>query len=533
MDRVFINGRIYTVDADFGLAEAVAVRDGRFLAVGTNEEAGAAAGSGAETIDLGGRVAVPGIVESHLHLSLLGTFLLQINAVGKTKEAVLAEIAAEAGGARAGEWVCGRGWNELTWQDTAMPTRAELDAVSPQAPTCMIRVCGHSVWVNSKALELAGIDRNKPDPVGGEICRDASGEPNGILVDTAAQMVRKLMPPLGDDKKRVAYALAQKHLLSFGITNVHDMAAMSGYDYGTIEFLKRMYEERVLSIGVASYISAYSADEAYRVGPEIGLFGGRFTARGIKFFSDGSLGARSAWMLDDYDDRPGHKGNGRYTDGELYEMVLVARTHGFQPALHAIGDAANRQALDVYERVLKKVPEPLDHRFRIEHAQILDADDLERFSKLGVIPSMQFTHCTSDKDMIGGRIGERRLGGAFAWRTLLDRGSIIPGGSDAPVEPVSPFWGMHAALTRQDRESRPAGGWRPQERTTRREALRSFTIWGAFAAFEEGAKGSVEPGKLADLAVLDRDVMTCEPEAIKDTVCTATILGGEVVYGSL
>ena len=532
MDRVFINGKIYTTDGSFSVAEAVAVRNGIFLAVGTNDEVKTAANSKAEVVDLGGRVAVPGIVESHLHLSLLGTFLLQINAVGKTKEAVLAEIAAEARTAKPGEWVCGRGWNELSW-DGAMPAKAELDAVAPDVPVCMIRVCGHAVWVNSKALEMAGIDRNSPDPVGGEIERDASGEPNGILVDTAAQLVRALPPPLSDQKKRQAYALAEKHLLSFGITNVHDMAAMSGYDYGTIEFLKKMYEEGVLKIGVASYISAYSAEDAYRAGPEAGLFGGRFTARGIKFFSDGSLGARSAWMLGDYDDRPGHRGNGRYSDGELYEIVRAAQVHGFQPALHAIGDAANRQALDVYERVLKELPEPADHRFRIEHAQILDAADIPRFSQLGVIPSMQYIHCTSDKDMIGLRIGERRLTGAFAWRTLLDRGSIIPGGSDAPVEPVNPFWGMHGAVTRQDHNGNPPGGWRPEERATRVEALKSFTIWGAYAAFEEGIKGSVEPGKLADLAVLDRDIMACEPEAIKNATCTATILSGEVVYGNL
>ncbi len=532
-DCVVVNGRIYTVDPLFSVCEGVAIKDGRILWVGSDEQVKKYVGDGTAVHDLKGQTVVPGLVESHLHFLPLGERLMQVDCFQKTKEEILGEVKRRYETIRPGEWILGRGWNELAWADGALPDRQDLDRVAPDVPVCLVRACGHTSWVNGRALEIAGIARDSADPAGGEIHRNASGEPSGILTDTAAHPVRRRIPESGDEGRKEAYLAAQKELFSFGFTSIHDMAANIGYDYGTIALLKRLYGENLLKIGVCAYVAAPDAQAAYDVGPESGLFANRLSVRGIKFFADGSLGARSAWLREDYDDRPGHAGNARYGDEELYRMVLEARRNGFQAATHAIGDAANRQVLDVYERVLREIPEQKDHRFRIEHAQILDPEDFARFGGLGVIPSMQFVHCTSDKNMTEDRIGERRLKGAFPWRTLIDMGSCIPGGSDGPVEPVNPFHGMYAGVTRKDREGLPQGGWRAEEAVTREEALKSFTIWGAYAGFEEHLRGSLEVGKRADFAVLDRDIVTCDEDALKDTVAKAAFVGGEQVYGSL
>lgn len=523
-DSLFLNGRIYTVDPAFSVVEAIAVKDGRVLWAGSNEQVKKYAAPGAKLFDLEGRTAIPGIVESHLHFLSLGILLTQIDASGKSKEKLLGEIRAASETRQEGAWIVGRGWNEVVWGDGRPPTRRELDEVAPDRPVCMIRACGHTIWVNSKALALAGIGKDSPDPIGGEIYRDDAGEPTGVLVDTAADCVHELLPETDGRELREAADKAQERLFSFGITAAHDMAGTSSGEGGKTEFYRNLYRDGTLKIGLCSYIAGESAEEAYRRGPLTGLFGGRFSARGVKFFTDGSLGARSAWMLDDYADRPGHRGNARYTDDELYRLVLGARKNGFQPATHAIGDAANRQVLDVYERVLREIPEAKDHRFRIEHAQILERSDISRFGALGVIPSMQFIHCESDRNMTEDRIGRARLGGAFAWRTLLRGGSVVPGGSDAPVESVNPFPGLGAAVARD---------WCPEEKISREDALRAFTIWGAYTGFEEHIKGSIEVGKLADLAVLDRDVMNCPQEEIGDIRVVATVLGGSAVFGRL
>ncbi len=523
-DGVFTNGRIYTVDPSFSVAEAIAVKGGRLLWIGTNEQVGKYIAPETRRFDLGGRTVVPGLVESHLHFLALGILLTQIDAAGKAKGDVLREIRTAYVSKRKGEWIVGRGWNEVAWGGGTAPTRRELDEVAPDCPVCMIRACGHTIWVNSAALALAGIGRDTPDPVGGEIYRDEEGEPTGILVDTAGDRVCALLPEPGERELRNAAAAAQGKLFSCGITSAHDMAGTSSGGVESTKFYKDLYRDGTLRVGLCSYIAGERAGEAYHTGPEAGLFGGRFSMRGVKFFTDGSLGARSAWMSEGYADRPDHRGNARYSDDELYKLVLDARRNGFQPATHAIGDAANRQALDVYERVLRELPEARDHRFRIEHAQILQPSEVARFGALGVIPSMQFIHCESDKNMTEDRIGAARLWGAFAWRSLLEGGSIIPGGSDAPVESVNPFPGIHAAVARD---------WCPEEKISRADALRAFTIWGARAGFEEHGKGSLEVGKLADFAAIDRDIMNCPAEEIKDARVVATVLGGDIVYGGL
>ncbi|MDR1943283.1 MAG: amidohydrolase [Synergistaceae bacterium] len=532
-DSIYLGGRVYTVDPKFSVCEALAVAGGRLLWVGSDEQVRKYAGAGVREFDLKGRAVLPGLVESHLHFLSVGEVLIQINCFQKKKEQILAEVKSASESLKPGEWIVGRGWNELDWDEPVLPTKQDFERAAPGAPVCLIRVCGHTSWVSEAALAAAAITRDTPSPVGGEIFKGPDGEPTGILTDTAAHMARSKLPTLSRERKKEAYLAAQREFFSHGLTFIHDMAANIGYDYGVIEFLKELYREGALKIGMASYVAASSAEDAYKVGPESGLFGDLYTVRGIKFFTDGSLGARSAWMLDDYSDRPGHRGNARFSDDELYELVRAARANGFQPATHAIGDAANRQVLNVYERVLREIPEPKDHRFRIEHSQILHPDDIARFGEIGAIPSMQFVHCTSDKNMTEDRIGAHRLPGAFAWRRMLDMGLVIPGGSDAPVELVNPYHGIYAGVTRKGRDGTPEGGWRADQKVTREEALRAFTIWGAHAAFQDHVRGSLEVGKRADFVVTDRDIMTCEEDGIKDIKASATIQGGELVYGEL
>lgn len=532
-ESVFLNGVVHTADPAGSTVQAVAVSGGRIVWAGSDDQAKKYIARGTKVYDFGGAAVIPGIIESHLHPLMLGESLLLVECFKRSKADIIAAVAAAYKRDGAGKWIIGRGWNELDWDDATMPTKAELDAVAPDAPVCLVRACGHISWNNSAALAAAGISRDTPDPFGGEIYHDASGEPTGILSDTAYHMVERLFPPMTEARRREAYLASQELFLRSGITAVSDLAATLSDDYGNVEFVRGLYRDGSLKIGVSIYVASTSADEAYKVGPEVGLFGGQFNVRGIKFFTDGSLGARSAWLLDDYADRPGHRGNGRYEDAELFELIRKCRENGFQAATHAIGDAANRQVLDAYEHALAGCPEPKDHRFRIEHSQIINERDLRRFGELGVVPSMQFIHCTSDMAMTEERIGHDRLVGAYAWRTMRDMGLPIPNGSDAPVELVDPFHGFYAAIARKDRLGKPEGGWRAEQCLTRDEALRAMTIWGAYATFEDLNRGSIQTGKRADFVVLDRDVMTCPADETKDTTVRATVLGGEVAHGTI
>ncbi|MDR1481324.1 MAG: amidohydrolase [Synergistaceae bacterium] len=532
-DEIFLNGRVYTVDRGFSVVEAIAVRDGRILWTGTGDQVKKYRGAESRVFDLEGSAVIPGLVESHAHILSYGEKALNIDCFMKEKDDILNRVRAAYEKLRPGEWIIGRGWNELRWKNKTLPSKDDLDRVAPDAPVCMTRVCGHVSWVNSKALDAAGIDSLVSDPVGGEFHRTASGELTGILADTAAFQVQGAIPPITKERREEAYLAAQSDILSLGLTSVHDLAANEAFDMDAAEFIGDLYRQGKMKISISAYVSAESAEPAYKRGPFRGEFGGRFSMRGVKVFCDGSLGARSAWLLEDYSDRPGHRGNGRYSDDELYRIMIEARRNGFQIAAHAIGDAANRQIIGVYERIIREIPEPKDHRCRIEHAQIVERGDMKRMLDLGVIPSMQFVHCTSDKEMTEDRIGAERLERAFAWRTLIDGGAVIPGGSDAPVELINPFHGMYAAVTRMDRGGKPEGGWRPEERISREEALRAFTIWGAYAAFEENTRGSIEPGKSADFAVIDRDIVECRDSDIKETSVRATVLGGDIAYGGL
>jgi predicted amidohydrolase YtcJ len=522
-DSVWTNGKIYTADEDFSVADSLAASDGKIIFVGDAERARPYIGDATAVMDLGGRTVLPGLDDSHLHFPSVGTRAMQIDAHLKPKGEILALVREAAQNAGPGEWVIGRGWNQDAWDPPLFPTRQELDAVSPDAPVVLTRACGHMIWTNSRALELAGVNRDTPDPVGGEYLRDENGDPTGVITDMATQAVDDIVPALTEPQSRRALILAQEELFSLGLTSATD----AGSPAAAIELMEEMYREGALKIrlnvmfkAAANGHAAAMLEEArrfFRGGVRTGLYGDRLQVRCFKTLADGSLGARSAWMLEDYCDRPGHRGNGVYTDEELYSIASEAFKASFQVSIHAIGDAANRQALDALQRVIEGNP-PRDHRCRIEHAQVLDPADVGRFAKLGVIPAMQSIHAASDALIAPGRLGPKRTEYAYAWRKLLDTGVTLPNGTDSPVELTNPWHCLHAAITRRG------------EGMTREEALRSYTNWPAFASFDEDKKGSLEPGKLADFTVIDRDYMTCPADGIRDVEVKMTVLGGEVVY---
>ncbi|MFU8796049.1 MAG: amidohydrolase [Dehalococcoidia bacterium] len=531
-DSVYRNGRVYTVDADFSVASALAISGDRFVCVGSDEDVGRHIGGRTEVVDLQGRTVLPGLINSHLHLLSVGLSLMQLDAFLKPKKDILNDVAAAYRGCARGEWVKGWGWSQVQWDPAVFPTRHELDGVAPDSPVILYRVCGHAAWVNSRALELAGVTADTPEPPGGEIIRDGKGVPTGVLIDTAMNLVSRLVPDPTEKDKIEALLAAQEHLLSFGTTGARD--ADAGCTLETIERMKKLYGSGDLRIRMYQMCSPGEATEHfYRVpeGERTGLFNNRYSIRSVKLMGDGSLGGGSAWLLDDYSDRPGHRGNPRYSDDELYGLVREARRANFQVNTHAIGDAAVRQALDAYQRVLREMPGP-DHRYCIEHAEVVAMQDIPRFAELGVLPSVQAIFTSSDWSMAESRLGKesQRLRGVNAFRRFIESGSMLPNGTDSPVEPVNLFHSLYAAVTRSDLGGQPPGGWHPEERLTREEALRSHTVWAAYAQFEESREGSIEAGKLADFVVIDRDYMSCPVDEIKDIQALRTVLGGETLY---
>ncbi|TFJ92452.1 amidohydrolase [Lentibacillus salicampi] len=530
-ETVYVNGTIYTVDQDFSKVSAMAIKDRKLVYVGNDKDAENYIGPETEVIDLKNKTVIPGLNDGHIHFTSLGTKLLEIDAFNKPKQEILELVKKEAKALDSEEWILGRGWNHELWPDESFPTRDELDQVAPDNPVALTRVDGHSVWVNSKALEIGGITKETPNPEGGEIIRDENGEATGVLVDAARQSVTEKIPPYSEERLAEAQLEAQDTLLSNGITSTSD----AGANLEEINIMKELYKENDLKVRLNVMIDNTFSElgETFKhylnKGPEIGLFDNRLTIGSVKLMADGALGSRSAALLDGYSDRSGHKGNYIYSDEQIYFLVKKAREQGFQVATHAIGDGANQQVIDTYEKVLNENPLE-DHRWRIEHYQISNASQIEKIAELGIIPSMQPTHATSDKNMAEDRLGAERIKYSYAWRKIIDSGSHIIGGSDAPVELVNPFHGIYAAVTRMDRDGNPHGGWYPEEKMTREEAIRAFTIWAAEGSLEEDLKGSLEKGKLADFLVIDQDIMEIPEEQLKDITVLATVVGGNVVY---
>lgn len=535
-DVVYVNGNIYTVDEAFSTASIIATKGQEIVYVGHDQaEVQQYIADGAQVVDLGGKTVIPGLIEGHMHVLGEGKARSTLDLFWKPKAEILRLIAEEVARSQPGEWIVSRGWNHEAedWgTDHNWPTKWDLDAIAPNNPVVLTRTDGHSLWANSMAMEIGGVDAGgvkTPDPQGGEILRNASGEAIGIFTDTAMGFVRNNVPADSADQKLRYYKAFQEEMLSYGLTSAMD----AGEGLTNINLLRSLYESGEMKVRVYEMLSV-GADEQYRAQggqPVAGLYGNRLSIKATKIVSDGSLGSRSAWLLEDYSDRPEHVGNGRYTDSEIYEIMKRNIDSGFQIGVHAIGDAAVRQVIAQYENIRAAEPDlPFDLRPRIEHFQIVNASDIPRAIEDGIIPAMQAVHATSDKNMAEDRVGPVRILSSYAWRTIIDLGSIIANGSDASVELLNPYHGLYAAVTRMDRNGLPNGGWYRELCMTRQEALRSFTIWAAYAQFEENIKGSLEVGKLADFVVLDRNIMTCPAFDIKDTRALMTVLGGEQLY---
>lgn len=527
--QTYVNGNIYTMDPRQPRAECMVVDGERLTFVGGNVE-GARLSGASPRIDLGGATVLPGLIDAHGHMANLGSFALgRLDlSVAKSFDDVIAIVVERLKSARPGEWILGGRWDHESWPGRTLPSHEALSAVSPDNPIWLARVDGHAGLANAAAMKLAGVSRETAPPAGGDIIKSAAGAPTGLFVDAAMALVAaKIDTKIADSRDLLLKA--QEMCLAAGLTGVHDagVAPADLASYRALESAGKLKIRVYAMVQGASAIAYFQANEP--------ASGPRLSVRACKLVIDGAMGSRGAWLLGPYADRPRDDHGAPYSGLCVTPPEVVLRIasdalqRGYQVCAHAIGDRANRETLDAFAAALQQ-QSVRDHRFRIEHAQLLSPDDIRRFAGLGVIASMQPTHCISDMRWVEDRVGTERAAGAYAWATLLRSGARIAGGSDFPVESHNPFLGFHAAITRQDASAQPPGGWRPQERMTREEALRSMTLDAAHAAFDERERGSLEPGKLADFVVIDRDVMTCVPREILATQVRMTVIGGEPVY---
>lgn len=527
-DLVIHNARIYTADAARPVVDAMAVRAGRVVFTGDVAGARALAGASTRVLDLGGRTVIPGMTDAHAHVLGLGTFLSDVDLTGTSSYAdVVARMVERARTTPKGQWIRGRGWDQNDWGDTRWPTHEALSSAVPDHPVILTRIDGHAALVNTAAMRAANLTRATRSPSGGEIIKTPQGEPTGVLIDNAEGLVERVIPPMSRDQVKDAIKASIAEMHRWGLTGVHD----AGSSAQVLELYEELGREGALNIRLYAMISdhAPTLDTWFRRGPLVGAHDGTLWVRSIKLYQDGALGSRGAALLEPYSDAPTTNGLLVSAPEHIQEVATRALAAGFQVNTHAIGDRGNRLVLDAYEAILKARP-TADHRFRVEHAQILHSDDIPRFAKLGVIPSMQASHQTSDMYWAGIRLGETRLRGAYAWRSLLASNVIIPNGSDFPVERVDPLISFKASVARQDAANWPIGGWYPEQRMTREEALLSMTLWAAYAGFQEAELGSLTAGKRADFVVLNQDIMRVPTEMLSETHVLSTWVGGRSVY---
>jgi len=501
--------------------------NGRVKQVSANDDLKAPAE--AKIIDGGGKTLLPGLIDAHGHVLKYGEEQLQADLRGSLSlQEALRRVAAFSKDNPRDAWLRGRGWNQVPWTAGAFPTAKDLDSVVDARPALLNRVDGHAIWVNTRALEIAGITRATADPPGGQIIRNAEGDPTGVLVDAAKALIETHVPAADDQSVKRRLQSSMRELIKVGLTGAHD-AGIDPRQY-------RIYRELGASGELPMRIYAMLADspEARKVmatGPKSAEFSDRLQLRAVKAWVDGALGSRGAALLDDYSDQPHHRGLMLYSPEKLQELAKITAAHGWQLNIHAIGDAGNRVALDTFASAYTAAQRQAV-RPRIEHAQVIALDDIPRFAQLGVIASIQPTHATSDMNMAETRVGASRIQGAYAWRKLLNSGARLAGGSDFPVELPNPFHGLYAAVTRQDHDGKPPGGWYPEEKLTREEALRLFTLDAAFAGHMETRTGSLEPGKWADFILIDRDYFTVPESEIDDIRVLTTWLAGHKVSES-
>ncbi len=517
-DLVLRNAKIYTGDPGRPNASVLAVRGGRIVFVGEEYD-----GAAAKTIDAKGAAVIPGLIDSHVHMEALGDSLENLDLRGVTSEAAAAEMVRKAAaGHKPGEWIRGRAWDQNLWPGKQFPGKDSLTKAAPNNPVALSRVDGHATWANQRALDLADINASTQDPSGGKIIRNAAGQPAGVLVDRAQGLLTAKVPAPSADEVRRRIQRAAKECARVGLTSIHD----AGITTGDLAAYRALLAAGELPVRVNAMIGGTGAlwEELKKRGPEIGDM---LTVRSIKMYADGALGSRGAALLAPYSDDPGNTGLLITDEATLRQVALDAVRTGFQVCTHAIGDRANHITLNAYATALKG---PNDKRFRIEHAQVVAPEDFARFKEYSLIASMQPTHATSDMGWAQTRLGPERIKGAYAWQTFLKLGVRVASGSDFPVENPNPIWGFYSAVTRQDHEGEPEGGWFPDQRMTREEALRSWTDTGAYADFEETTKGSLAPGKVADFLILSADIMKIPAIEIWRTRVTTTVLAGRVVY---
>ena len=543
-DLVLRNGKIVTLDDELGEVEALAVRADRIVAAGSNSEIEKFIADGTEVIDLGGRLATPGFIEGHGHFLGLGEsrMILRLGDAS-TWDEIVQMVEQAASKTPRGEWIRGRGWHQSKWDlpphptIEGLPVHASLSAASPDHPVVLIHASGHASFVNARAMEVAGITSETPHPEGGEIVRDDHGQPTGMLRETAQRAVLDLPGsdvegrPLQPTRERLLrqVSLAAQECLSKGITTFQD----AGSSFATVSLFRELAEQGELPLRL--WVMLHDNNEALKTNiasyRQVNSPGHRLTVRAIKQSIDGALGTHGAWLLEPYTDMPSSSGLTKMPLDTLRETARIAIENNFQLCVHAIGDRGNFEVLNVFEQTFREHPEAKDLRWRIEHAQHLQPGDIPRFAELGVIASMQGIHCTSDASWVPDRLGEKRAAeGAYVWKSLIEAGAIVTNGTDAPVEDVSPILSFYASVSRKLRDG---SVFVPGQRMTRLEALRSYTIHNAFAGFEEDLKGTLSPGKLADVTVLDRDILTISEDEIPKTRVVYAIVGGKVEFSSL
>jgi len=534
VDLIFVNGNIYTVNERQPHAEAIAVKKDRIAFVGLNEDAKKLASDKTRIVDLRGRTVVPGMTDSHCHIFGIGEREMNLNLEGtNSREDFLAKVKARVDQTERGQWIIGRGWIETFWKPPQFPSHTDLDKIAPDNPVFLTRADGHAAIANSAALKIAKIDKNAANPFGGEILKDkTTGEPTGMLLDNAMDLAAKNIPKPTEAEREKAFLVGINREIGLGWCEIQN----AGSHAGDIKIIRKCFDEGKVKLRFinAVYGPGEDVQQFLREGSTINAYDHHFTQRTIKVIFDGALGSRGAALLKPYNDSPDTSGFLTEKESDLKPMFEEALRRGIQVETHAIGDRTNRTILDLYQNAFKAVP--LDQRkireprWRVEHAQILDPADIPRFAKLSVIPSMQPSHAISDLFFAPARLGMERLAGAYAWQSLIKSGCIIAGGSDAPVERGEPMIEFYAAVARKSVKGFSGEGWHPEQAVTREQALKMFTLWPAYAAFEENDKGSVEPGKLADLTVLSSDIIKISEPEILNMRCVITVIGSEIVY---
>jgi predicted amidohydrolase YtcJ len=524
--RLFFNAKVATLDPSNSFARVIASEGQRIVYVGDDLRAALKSFKGpVEEIDLKGRTVIPGLFDSHTHFLPEGVRLSQTDVFGLSFEETLSAVKRKLEELPPGAWLHGRGWDQNLFPGRQWPKKEDLDKVSPLNPVVLDRVDKHSVWFNSEALRRSGINKDTSCPGGGEILKNDKGEPLGVLVGKAMFLLFGKMPLLDGLDPFKTLKASENEFLSFGITTAIDC----GTRKNDFLWLKDAYREKKLKIRYHAYVIPDPwEEELLKEGPRRGLFGDRLFLDGVKLFSDGSLGSQSAWLKEEYSDREGHYGGHNYEDKELFNLMKKVKDRNLQVAIHVIGDAAVEQAVRIMEKVLGK--EAPKRRWRLEHFQVVSPETMKKTLSLGLIPSIQSVGLMTDLHMVSYRLGEKRLPNTYSWRKIIEGGSYLINGSDAPIETPNPFHGIYAAVSRRDLKGFPEGGYRPEDALSLYEALLSYTKWPAEAAFQENDLGTLVPGKLCDFVVLDRDIFSIGLREIADIKPLLTVVGGETAY---